>query len=215
MPKTVQSLASDLIGGLLVFGPPFLAFASAVYICTIFHFSLVMLIFFPVVYILLFLTILFCTRLILPRLKAGVYSIGLNLGFMTWFAHSMLARSAKVVGLNYLFNSNGVLRYLYLRALGVRVSYGVNTSIELMVHDGPMIEIQEGVMLSEDVVVSGHLFRGDKVLVAPVRIGKGTFVGRNTYIGPRSRIGENCWIGMNNTLTGKVLADGEKVENSP
>ena len=215
MPKALQSVASDIIGGLLVFGPPFLAFASAVYICSVLSFSLLSLIFFPIIYICCFLVLLFICRLIIPRLKAGVYDIGLNWGFMTWFAHSMLARSAKVVGLNYLFNSNGILRYLYLRALGVNISYGVNTSIELMVHDGPMIEIQEGVMLSEDVVVSGHLFRGDKVLVAPVRIGKGTFVGRNTYIGPRSRIGQNCWIGMNNTVTGKVLGDGEKVENSP
>ncbi len=215
MSKILQSIASDIVGGVLVFGPPFLAFASAVYLCSYFDFSLLSLILFPISYIVCFLIFLFTGRLLIPRLKSGVYNIGLNFGFMSWFAHSMLARSAKVVGLNYLFNSNGVLRYLYLRALGVKISYGVNTSIELMVHDGPMIEIQEGVMLSEDVVVSGHLFRGDKVLVAPVRIGKGTFVGRNTYIGPRSRIGQNCWVGMNNTLTGKVLADGERVENSP
>lgn len=160
-----------------------------------------------------FILTIFVIRLLLPRLKKGVFPLGFNLGFMGWWTHSLLTRSARIFGIHYLIHSVSLFRWLYWRALGAKVSYKMSTSYKITLHDVALIEIEEGVILAEDVELSGHIVRGDRVLVAPVKIGKNSFIGRGTYIGPRTRIAENCWIGMNNNITGEVLPVGTKIGN--
>lgn len=165
----------------------------------------------PFVLALSFIAVIFIFRILLPPLKKGVYPIGLNMGFFGWFTHSMLTRSARVFGVHYLIHSISVFRWLYWKALGAKAAFNISTSYKITLHDMALIEIENGVTLAEDVEISGHVVRGDRVLVAPVKIGLNTFIGRGTYIGPRTRIGENCWIGMNNNVTGEVIASGTKI----
>ncbi len=160
-----------------------------------------------------FILTIFAIRLILPPLKKGVFPLSFNMGFMGWWTHSLLTRSARIFGIHYLLHSISLFRWLYWRALGAKVSYKMSTSYKITMHDVALIEIEEGVILAEDVELSGHIVRGDRVLVAPVKIDKNSFIGRGTYIGPRTRIGENSWIGMNNNVTGEVLAANSKIAN--
>jgi hypothetical protein len=160
-----------------------------------------------------FIVIIFLIRILLPTLKPGVYKTGFNLGFLAWYTHSMLTRSARCFGLHYLIHSTGLMRWLYWRALGAKAPYNMNTSYKVTLHDAPVISIGAGTILSEDAELSGHLVRGDKVLVAPVKIGTGVFIGRGTYVGPRTRIGNSAWIGMNNTLAGQVIKENQVVKS--
>jgi acetyltransferase-like isoleucine patch superfamily enzyme len=105
------------------------------------------------------------------------------------------------------------MRFFYWRALGAKVPFNFNTSYKITIHDAAVISIGEGTTLSEDVTLSGHLVRGDKILVAEVKIGKSVFVGRNTYIGPRTRIGKNAWIGMGNMVAGDVIQENQKIKS--
>ena len=162
---------------------------------------------------LFFVLSIFVFRLIIPKLKAGVYPMNFNLGFLTWLAHSMLTRSARSFGIHYLIHSTALMRWLYWRALGAQVPYNMGNSYKVTIHDAQLISIGEDTILAEDVEISCHLVRGDKILIAPVRIGKGVFVGRNTYIGPRTRIGNKAWIGMNNNLTKATVVDNGVIKS--
>ncbi len=160
-----------------------------------------------------FVLSIFIFRLLMPTLKAGVYPMDFNKGFLTWLAHSMLTRSARSFGIHYLIHSTALMRWLYWRALGANVPYNMGNSYKVTIHDAQLITIGVDSTLAEDVEISCHLIRGDKVLVAPVRLGHGVFVGRNTYIGPRTRIGNKAWIGMNNNLTKATVADNEVIKS--
>jgi serine acetyltransferase len=160
-----------------------------------------------------FVFFIFIIRILLPRLTAGVFPIGFNKGFLAWFTHSMLTRSARCFGLHYILHSTALMRWLYWRALGADVPYNMSTSYKVTIHDAQLISIGADTILAEDVELSAHLVRGDKILVAPVKIGHGVFVGRDTYIGPRTRIGNKAWIGMKNTLTSATVADNESIKS--
>ncbi len=156
---------------------------------------------------------IFLFRVLLPTLKAGVYPMSFNKGFLTWLAHSMLTRSARSFGLHYLLHSTALMRWLYWRALGAQVPYNMGNSYKVTIHDAQLISIGPDSTLAEDVEISCHLVRGDKILVAPVRIGEGVFIGRDTYVGPRTRIGNRAWIGMKNTLNNATVLEGEKIKS--
>lgn len=208
-----RTLGSDLLSLLLCLGPIVLSLiltALELQQLPSFYLQIVLA---PIALPLSFIFTVFVIRLLLPSLKKGVYPVGFNKGFMAWWTHSLLTRSARIFGIHYLLHSIALLRWLYWRALGAKVAYSISTSYKITLHDIALIEIEEGVILAEDTELSGHIVRGDRVLVAPVRIGKNSFIGRGTYIGPRTRIGENCWIGMSNNVTGEILAPNTRIGN--
>lgn len=203
----------DLITSLLCVGPIVLSILSTLRILEEVSTLTVKIVLFPFVLQLSFVFMIFVFRVLLPRLKPGVYPMSFNWGFLAWYLHSMLTRSARCFGIHYLLHSTSTMRWLYWRALGAKVAFNMNTSYKITIHDAPVIQIGAGTTLAEDVEVSGHLVRGDKILIAAVTIGNGVFVGRNTYIGPRTRIADKAWIGMGNELGGNVIAENERIES--
>jgi hypothetical protein len=161
-----------------------------------------------------FVISIFAFRLVLPKLKAGVFPMTFNKGFLTWLAHSMLTRSALSFGIHYLIHSTALMRWLYWRALGANVPYNMGNSYKVTIHDAQLISIGTDSTLAEGVEISCHLITGDRVLIAPVRIGESVFIGRETYIGPRTRIGNKAWIGMNNNLNRATVADNEVIKSN-
>lgn len=166
---------------------------------------------FPFVVPLCFIFVCGVIRLFLPRVRQGVHLTGFNLGFIAWWSHSLLMRASRISGLHYVLHSQPLFRFLYWRAMGAKVPYNISTSNRITLHDFQMLSIGEGCIFSEDTEISAHLIRGDKILVAPVTIGKNVFVGRETYIGPRTRIGDGAWIGPGQELAGKVIAPDSKL----
>ncbi len=215
MQKILKKLLQDFATYGLTLGPWMISFCLT--ICLYQKFELnpylgVVLV--PLEFISFYILAIFIIRCCLPKLKKGVYKVGFNKGFMAWYLHSMLSRSARIVGLHYLLHSSNVLRFFYWRALGAKVSFFTDTSYKIVMHDYPLIEIGENCLLAEDVEVSGHLITGERLLVAPVKISSNVFIGRTTYIGPRTSIGENSWIGMGHYIHNKTITPNSKLEST-
>jgi acetyltransferase-like isoleucine patch superfamily enzyme len=156
-----------------------------------------------------FLLAVFILRLIVPRLKKGVYPMAVNLGMFAWYCNLALSRAAAVSGLQFLLNSFYVTKFLHWRALGMKVAFGVNTSIGVSFVDLPLISIGQGCTISEGVHIACHTFVGDRLLIIPVEIGENVFVGMNCVIGPKTRLGDRAWIGMNNLISEGIAADAK------
>lgn len=200
----------DLVSFVLSIGPG--AVAYAVTLCFLRHFWASHLFFLYALFavvplVLTFLTVLFCLRLLVPRLKRGVYPLGVNLGMLSWYCHLALSRSGEISGLRPLLQSFYITKFLFWRALGMRIAFGVNTSIGVSFVDLSMITIGRGSTISEGVHIACHTFVGDRLVILPVEIGENVFVGMNCVIGPKTRIGDRAWIGMNNLISEGIAAD--------
>ncbi len=207
----------DLFGLILSLGPGAISWACGfLYLKTIFAlpdvtFFLFALLF-PLVLIGGFLVPLAIFRICLPRLKRGVYPMGVNKGAITWFCHLGLSRAAEIAGLRPLLNAFYLTKYLHWRALGMQIDYGVNTSIGVSFVDLSMIKIGKGSTISEGVHIACHTFVGDRLFLSPVEIGENVFVGMNCILGPKTKIGNGAWIGMSNLISDSI-APSAKLQN--
>lgn len=207
--------AVDLINFVLSVGPGAIAWASL--LCFLRHFwespaFLAWALLSPVVLAAAFLLTVFLLRLCIPRLEKGVYPMSVNRGMLAWYCNLALSRSSVVAGLSSLLNIFYVTKYLHWRALGMKVAFGINSSIGVSFVDLPMIRIGKRCTISEGVHIACHTFVGDKLLVSPVEIGDDVFVGMNCVIGPRTKIGARAWIGMSNLISDVIPAE-TKLDN--
>lgn len=201
-------LATDLLSIVFTVIPVSLSVLAALWLLELVPWFALQVVLFPLVWPLAFIFVCFCFRICLPRLKQGVYKTGFNKGFFAWWAHSLLMRASRISCIHYVLHSLPIFRFLFWRAMGLKIPYRVSTSNRITIHDFQLLTIGEGCIFSEDTEISAHLIRGDKILLAPVKIGKNVFVGRDTYIGPRTRIGDGAWIGFGHHLVGEVIEGG-------
>jgi acetyltransferase-like isoleucine patch superfamily enzyme len=167
----------------------------------------------PFVLIFGFIGSVFVLRLLAPRLKKGVFAMGMNAGTLAWAANLALSRASEVAAVRPLLNAFFWTKFLHWRALGMKIDYGVNTSIGVSFVDLPMITIRKGCTISEGVHIACHTFVGDRLFVAPVEIGENVFVGMNCTVGPKTKIGDGAWIGMSNLIGGDIIAEGTKIDS--
>ncbi len=167
----------------------------------------------PFILIFVFVLTVFVLRLLVPRLKKGIYAMGVNSGTLAWACNLALSRASEVAAVRPLLNAFFWTKFLHWRALGMKIDYGVNTSIGVSFVDLPMITIRKGGTVSEGVHIACHTFVGDKLIIFPVEIGENVFIGMNCTIGPKTKIGNGAWIGMHNVIGGDQIADGAKIES--
>ncbi len=211
--KNLKVAAADLITILLTYVPIIFSITTTYFILTFIINIILKITLLPILIQLNFILAIFIVRICLPKLKAGVYLVGNNKKFLTWYAHSMLTRSARCFGIHYLIHSTSIFRWLYWLALGAKIPYDMSTSYKITIHDAPLISIGKNTILAEDVEISAHLLRGDKILIAPVTIGSNVFIGRDSYIGPRTKIANNAWIGMKNSLSSATISENETIDS--
>lgn len=152
-------------------------------------------------------------RLFIPRLQKGVFPLGTNRGFMSWYLHLALSRAGDLSGLKPIIQSFYILKFLYWRAQGAKIAFGVNSAMGVSIVDYPMIQVGAGSTLSDGCSFSAHTFVDDKILIAPVLIGENVFVGFKSFVGARSRIGSNVRIGIHNLIAGDIIESGTTIEN--
>lgn len=168
---------------------------------------------FPLFIITLFLGVTLIFRLSLPKLKPGVYPIGTSSGFLTWLLNLYLGHSARIAGLQPLFAAFYGLKFLYWRAMGAKVAYGVNSSIFANLSDYPMLTIKKGCTVGAFTFICGHTFVGNKVLVGQVTLEENVYVGHDVAIGPKTFIGAGSWIGSGNRLLQDSIPDNSRIDN--
>jgi acetyltransferase-like isoleucine patch superfamily enzyme len=152
-------------------------------------------------------------RLAIPAVEPGVYEIGTGRRFLGWYLTLCLGHAARVAGLQPFFFASHITKYLYWRAMGARVAFGVNSSIFAVLADYPLITIGKECTLGANVFISGHTFVGNKVLLGRVELGDNVYLGMGTVVGPRTTIGAGSWIGMQNRLLQDRVPENTKIDN--
>lgn len=154
----------------------------------------------PCILVLSFISITFILQRILPKLKPGLYRVDQpHPQIIIWHLNNCLGDALDISGLKPLVFRFYITKYLYWRAAGAKIEFGIISSILLTMREYPLLSIKKGTCLSGFVHVSAHTFQGDKLLLAPIEIGSNVFVGMNSIIGPKTKIGDNAWVGANNS----------------
>lgn len=97
---------------------------------------------------------------------------------------------------------------LYMRWNGARIGRGVHIN-SLSISDHNMLEFGDGVVIGENVHLSGHTVEGGMVKTGPVKLGRFVTVGLGTMVGINVEAGEKCLIGaMSGVLKGTKLEAG-------
>jgi hypothetical protein len=167
----------------------------------------------PLVALAAFLFVVLVLRLLSPRMREGVYPMGLNRGIVAWYCQLALARAAAISGLSPLIRATHLTRFLYFRALGAKFALRVNTAHDFLVMDAPMLTVRKGASISLHATICCHTFSGRRLALLPVEIGEDVFIGGNAFIGPHTRIGDGSWIGMGNVVYGEELPPNTRIEN--
>lgn len=160
-----------------------------------------------------FLVACWLIRLCIPRMRPGTYKMEMSRDYLAWYMVLCLGHAVRIAGLQPFFFTFYLTKYLYWRAMGARIAYGVNSSLFARLADYPLLTIGRGCTLGANVFVLGHVFLGDKVMLGPVNIGDNVFLSYGAFVGPKTTIGSRSWIGMQNKLLKDTLPEDSRLEN--
>jgi acetyltransferase-like isoleucine patch superfamily enzyme len=94
---------------------------------------------------------------------------------------------------------------LYMRWNGAKMGRGVHIN-SLSISDHNLLEFGDGVVIGENVHLSGHTVEGGMVKTGPVKLGRFVTVGLGSMVGINVEAGERCQIGaMSAVLKGTTL----------
>lgn len=207
-------LVSDLISILLSLMPGVAAFSlTGLFVYHGYAHTWIVLPLAPFVFFASFIIIVAAIRLCLPVLKPGRYKRELSKMMLAWFCHFALARSAKLWGLNPLFQTFHCVKFFYWRALGAKVSFQVMNSFDIDFVDCPLISIGKNVTLASQVAISCHSDIGGLLLLSPVVIEDNVFIGMSTVVGLGTTIKEGSWIGYGNVLINQCIEENTRIES--
>jgi acetyltransferase-like isoleucine patch superfamily enzyme len=99
---------------------------------------------------------------------------------------------------------------LYLRWNGARIGRGVHIN-SLSISDHNMLEFGDGVVIGENVHLSGHTVEGGMVKTGPVRLGRFVTVGLGSMVGINVEAGEKCQIGAMSVVLKGTKLDGDAI----
>ncbi|MFC2171190.1 hypothetical protein ACFLU6_01005 [Acidobacteriota bacterium] len=157
--------------------------------------------------------LLFFLRTILPRLEEGSFDVP-SRGLMVWMIHLALSRSLSLVPVGSVVYFFSILRFLYLRALGCKNAFRINTSLSVSITDFPLLTIADGAFLADKVTVSCHEFVDGKLKLKRVHIGKDCRILINSVIAPGTYMEEGVVVGQQCTTTRCYLEKGSRVHHN-
>ena len=132
-----------------------------------------------------------------PRNRNGSSYPLYSLTTVKWAILSVIQRLASPFG--SLFSATWVIT-IYYKLLGTRIGKNaiVNTH---KIWDAYLINIDESAIIGGNAKISGHLVEKDKLVLAPVFIGKRTVIGSNSLISPGCEIGDDSVIATHAVLS--------------
>jgi hypothetical protein len=208
-------LVADIASSIIAWGPGALTWAICfTYIRFILfgEFFFAWLLLLPAIAAFSIILITFFFRLCLPRIKPGVYEVD-SFGIKAWYMNFSLTNSLHVSGLMPLIYTTYLTKWLYFRAMGADIAYGVHLSIYTKFREFPLIKIGKGSSLSAGTHIACHTHVGNKLMLANVEIGERCFIGMDTVIGPKTKVGDDCWIGYGNRLLMDRVESNTKIDN--
>jgi len=212
IPKLILA---DVVGSIVAWGPG----ATTWMICVLFVRSIwgheafaALLLLLPVIAAGAIISVTFFFLLCLPRLKPGVYEVD-SFAIKAWYMNFSLTNSLHVSGLMPLIYTTYLTKWLYFRAMGAKIAYGVHLSIYTKFREFPLITIGKGSSLSAGTHIACHTHVGNKLMLGTVEIGERCFIGMDTIVGPKTKIGDDSWIGYGNRLLMDRVEPNTKIDN--
>ncbi|MDP1570441.1 MAG: hypothetical protein Q8L86_10580 [Vicinamibacterales bacterium] len=125
---------------------------------------------------------------------------------LKWSRYMMSTHMVRVL-VGTVFRSSPLWTW-YLRLNGARIGKGVYIN-SLSISDHNMLEFGDGVVIGENVHLSGHTVEGGFVKTGRVRLGRGVTVGLGSMVGIGVDAGAGCQIGALSVVPKhSVLAPG-------
>ncbi|MGC8993432.1 MAG: DapH/DapD/GlmU-related protein [Candidatus Aenigmatarchaeota archaeon] len=124
------------------------------------------------------------------RLKPGTYKIGSIESFI-WLLN---AGFISLVRFTFLPFARTSINTIFYKLLGAKIGKNViiNTTC---VYDVHLLEIGDNTVIGGDAAIIGHSAEGDKLIIAPVKIGKNVSIGQYTTVLPGAIIEDGAIIG--------------------
>lgn len=143
---------------------------------------------------------------LLPRVRPGRYELMRSPMFYFWIVRFILYRALFAPGLKGLIFQFNTLRFLALRALGARVSFGASMSSDVTLLDPWLMVIESGVTIGAGCMISGHTIDRGKLLLGEVRVGEGSLLAARVMVAPGVSVGKRARV-----LVGVIIGHEAKV----
>tara|TARA_B100000609_G_scaffold128933_2_gene102718 strand:- start:3035 stop:3586 length:552 start_codon:yes stop_codon:yes gene_type:complete len=128
--------------------------------------------------------------------------------FFIWVVRFILQRALFPPVLEVLLFQFNVLRFLSLRALGAKVSFGASMSSDVTVLDPWLLEVEDGATMGTGCLVSGHFVDRGQLILGTVKIGAGTLLAARVVVAPGTTIGKNVRV-----LAGAMIGTDVTIED--
>jgi acetyltransferase-like isoleucine patch superfamily enzyme len=99
---------------------------------------------------------------------------------------------------------------LYMRWNGAKIGRGVHIN-SLSISDHNMLEFGDGVVIGENVHLSGHTVEGGMVKTGPVKLSRFVTVGLGSMVGINVNAGEKCQIGAMSVVLKGTKLDADSI----
>jgi non-ribosomal peptide synthetase-like protein len=155
-------------------------------------------------------TILFLKRLVLGRMRPGIYPVCSGAGFRKWVSDRLMATSLTV--------NNSLYATLYavpwLRALGARI--GRWSEVSTVSHIDPdLLRLGSETFVADIASIGAATFYKGYVSVERTEIGRRTFVGNASVVRSQANLPENCLIGVQSVVPEQPVEPGTSWLGSP
>jgi acetyltransferase-like isoleucine patch superfamily enzyme len=135
---------------------------------------------------------------------AGAYRLAdLDWPLLDWSRYMISTHVVRVLVGTFFRSSPLWTWYMKLNGATIGSSVYINS---LSISDHNMLEFGDGVVIGENVHLSGHTVEGGVVKTGPVKLGRFVTVGLGSMVGINVEAGEKCLIGaMSGVLKGTKL----------
>ena len=149
-------------------------------------------------------------RLVLPRVRPGIYPADSWFGLRKWIADKLMAISLAVT--NTLYATLYTLPWL--RALGARI--GPRSEVSTVSHIDPdLLTLGAETFVADIASIGAATFHRGYVALGRTEVGSRTFLGNASVIRSHSRLPGNCLIGVQSVAPAGPAREGTSWLGSP
>lgn len=136
---------------------------------------------------------------ILPKPKAGAHAMN-SKDATFWFINFQFTRVWGYPVIKHFIFSIGILRTIFLRCCGAKVSLAHAFSSYAHLHDPYFLTIKKGSTVGMHTSLVSHYINKGKLVLGPISIGENVLVGAWTRVGPDCSFGDNSFVSADVTI---------------
>jgi acetyltransferase-like isoleucine patch superfamily enzyme len=145
--------------------------------------------------------------LILPKPKPGQFAID-SKETVFWFVSFQFNRIWHNPFIKHIIFSFAVLRTIFLRCCGAKVSMNIGWSSTSNLSDPSMLEIGPNTIIGIETLITGHTIINGRLLLGKIKFEDGCLIGARSAVGPNTIVGKNAVLEV-----GVELLPGARIPN--